>query len=277
MTLPAELVQMEKDFLSGRNPMAYIPLCHALRRQKAFTRALELCQRGLGGDPNSVAGRALYARLLVDLGHYEDALREIARAEAQAPDAMGLMVEKTRCLLRLKRFEEAELVLRELVTRNPLDPEVQLLNTQMRQLRNAIGGLGNSSRDAIPRVLKLTSKEILDRVVSEMRLQVKVLSCAVIPTGAGEPALEGDPGPAEAGYSFFKGVTAACREMEQGTMRVGLMETENAQLIVLVRRNTLVSLCIEPTIRFGAVFHRFQILVSQLLADPVAETTPKES
>ncbi|MBI5153965.1 tetratricopeptide repeat protein [Candidatus Poribacteria bacterium] len=67
----AELAKLEADFASGRNPLAYIPLCQALRRQRRYTEALEACQRGLRSDPNSVAGRTMLARLLADLGRYE--------------------------------------------------------------------------------------------------------------------------------------------------------------------------------------------------------------
>mgnify|MGYP003856636907 CR=1 FL=1 len=81
MATPAETKRLEQDFLSGRDPRAYIPLCAALRRQKSYIRGLEMAQRGLRGDPTSVAGRIIYARLLSDVGHYEDALREIARLE----------------------------------------------------------------------------------------------------------------------------------------------------------------------------------------------------
>ena len=64
MAVTSEFYQLESDFLTGRNPLAYIPLCHALRRQKNYTRAYELCQRGIRNDPKSVAGRTLLARLL---------------------------------------------------------------------------------------------------------------------------------------------------------------------------------------------------------------------
>jgi tetratricopeptide (TPR) repeat protein len=277
MALPAELAQIETDFLSGRNPLAYIPLCHALRRQKQYMRALELCQRGLAGDPHSIAGRTLYSRLLADLGHYEEALREITKAEASAPDAMGLMVEKARCLIRLKRIDEAEKTLGRLAERNPLDPEVQLLNTQLRQLRGQTSSRASrESQDAGARTIRLDNREILARLLQEMRVQVRVLSCAVVPTGAGEPALEGDPSAAEAAYAFYRGVSAAARDLGEPSMRVGLLETENAQLIVLVRRNTLVSICVEPTPRFGKIYHRFLTAVSHLLPEALTESAHPE-
>lgn len=273
MPIPADLGQMERDFLSGKNPLAYIPLCQALRRAKNYQRALEICQRGLSGDPNSIAGRTLYARLLLDLAHYEEALREIARAETSAPEAMGLQVEKARCLLRLKRLEEAEETMRLLTTRNPLDPQVQLLGTELRRLRTQASSSTSllTSRDSSPRLVRLTSDEVLTSILNEMKGQVTILSCAVIPTGAGQPALEGDALVAESAFQFYKETASSCLEVDSGTMRVGLIETDKVQLIVLVRRKTLVALCIQPTPNLGKIFHRLLMLVGQLLPESAKE------
>lgn len=273
MAQSREFEKLEEDFLSGKNPLAYLPLCRQLRRQKAYARALELCQRGLAGDPNSIAGRTLYCRLLSDLGHYEDSLREIQRAETQAPDAQGLQKEKTRCLLRLNRPEEAETVLNELISRNPVDPEVQMLTTQLRRHR-AQTTVGSPSSENEVRFLRLSNREILEKLLEEMRPHVKMICCAVIPIGGGEPALEGDAMAAEAGYHYFRGVSKTCEEMEEGLFRVGLLETEKSQLIVLVRKKTLVALCIEPTAKFGKIYHRFVNVVSQLLPEAAEGARP---
>ncbi|CAN5424270.1 hypothetical protein BH09SUM1_BH09SUM1_03860 [soil metagenome] len=277
MVLPAELARMERDFLSGKNPLAYIPLCHALRRQKSFSRALEICQRGLAQDQNSVAGRALLARLLSDLGHYEDALREVAKAEIAAPDAMGLLTEKARCLLKLRRLEEAEVVLDKLSERNPLDPQVQLLSTQFRQLRSQHPAAGtHRGAEAVTTFMRLTSKEVLDAILKEMKGQATIYAAAVIPTRAGEPAVHGNPLPAEAAYEFWKETSISSQELDCGSMRVGMIETEQAQLIVLVRKNTLVALSIQPSQNFGRIFHRFQMAVGQLLPESLKQPNGAE-
>lgn len=276
MVVPAELAQIEEDFLSGRNPLAYIPLCHALRRQRQFPRALELCQRGLAGDPSSIAGRTLYARLLSDLGHYEDALREVARAETQAPGAMGLLIEKTRCLLRLHRLEEANEVLQPLLDHSPLDPEVQLLSTQVRQLRARAAAASISGSDSSQRVLRLTNREMLQQLLELLRPHALVLSCAVIPVKAGEPAVEGNPALAEAAYAFYSGVDRVSRDLDEPPMRMGILETESAQIIVLVRKDALVSIGFEPTPRFGKLYHRFHTAVCQLLPEAAPDFSPSD-
>jgi tetratricopeptide (TPR) repeat protein len=272
MVQPADLQQLERDFLSGKNPLAYIPLCNALRKQKNYARALEVCQRGLGADPTSLAGRTMLARILADLGHYEDALREITKAEAFAPDAMGLMIEKARCMIRLKRIDDAEALISQLDTRNPLDPQVQLLNTQLRQLRTQLkGGTTHTmARDEAPRFVRHSNQEILDIVRREMKGHAVILSLAVIPTGAGEPAVEGDVTIAECAYQFWKESDVCCRELDCGASRLGILETDKIQMLILIKKSTLLAISIQPSANLGKIYHRFQLVAGQLLPDAVS-------
>ncbi len=271
MAIPSDYdpARLESDFLSGKNPLAYIPLCNALRKQKKYSRALEICHRGLAGDPESVAGRVIYARLLGDSGRYQDALAEIQRVENKAPDALGLMVEKAKCLIHLRRIEEARATLDELDKRNPFDPQVQMLETQYRQVKGQQQESNQrQSRSSGHRRLKLRNQEILDRILAEMRSLADIISCAVVPIRAGDPALHGTPEPAECAYEFYKEAMEACGELDCGGVEIGLIETENSQLIVLVRREHLVSFSMRPTANFGKVLYRLQMAVSRLLPGP---------
>ena len=264
--MPSNIEQMERDFFSGRNPLAYIPLCQALRKQKNVLRALDLCQRGLAGDPHSIAGRTLHARLLADLGHYEDALKEIRHAEAQDPEALGLLTEKVRCLVKLHRMDEARPIMETLNRRNPMGADVQHLNSVViKEEKDARNSMASVPVQRVSRIFRHSPRDLLDSVRENMRGAVPIQSCAVIPTGAGEPAVEGNTLHVEAAYAFYKGASTAFRDLEAGSMRVGLIETNEVQLIVLVREKILVSLSFEPTPSFGKVFHRFVNVVGQLL------------
>lgn len=270
MSTPSDVIQLERDFLSGRNPLGYLPLCQALRRQKNYARALEICARGLARDPDSVAGRTMHVRLLGDLGRYEEALREIARVETRVPDAMGLTVEKARCLVKLRRLDEARSVLDRLSARNPMAPEVQDLTAALsRAHRQQTSGNNSSSMVEIPRILRTNTGEVLAALLSEMRQLVNIKSAAVIPTAAGIPALEGDPMQGEVAYEFYKEAGIACSELEAGKVHLGIIETDNLQIIVLVRQKAIVAISFEPTMNLGKILHRFQIVVGQLLPDAV--------
>lgn len=272
MALPSEIIQLERDFFSGRNPLAYIPLCQALRRRKEYVRALDVCQRGLAGDPDSLAGRRLLAQLLIELGHYEEALREIGRAEANAPDAAGLLVVKTNCLIRLGRFDEAEAALERLRSKNLMAPDVQMLSNLLReQRRDQRGGVrAPTGMEAPIRAYRKNNREILDSIREEMASLVKLQCVAVIPVGAGEPALEGNPLHGEAAYEFFRSTSTACRELESGGVKMGFLETPGVQLIVLVRKEAIVAVSFGPAQNFGKVLHRLTSIIGPLMRD----TTP---
>ncbi|MCC6546734.1 hypothetical protein IT570_06150 [Candidatus Sumerlaeota bacterium] len=266
MAAVGELFQLESDFLSGRNPLAYIPLCHALRRQKKYIQALELCQRGVRVGPSSVAGRTLLARILSDLGRYEEALREVSKVEAEAPHAMGVLVEKAKCLIRLRRLMEADVVLHTLNSLNPLDPQVQVLNRGLIELRkHEMLSTPLPMKSGFMRKPSMTSRDILELVRDEMKDHCSILSLAVIPKGAGEPAIEGKEEAAEVAYKFYRDSTQSCKDLEVGAVRLGIIETAEVQLIVLVRQGSLVSLAIQSTPSLGKILYRFQTVVGELV------------
>ena len=277
MATTEELVKIEKDFLSGRNPLGFIPLCTALRKNRMFTRALDLCQTGLRQVPESVAGRSLLAGLHADLGHYEEALKEIARVKSKTEDSHKLLMEEARCLIKLNRLDEAAAVIRVLDARNPLDGQVQLLNSELR-------------RDSLSRVVALpgtvlpassnfsNAATISPDIILEVILQDKepttvVIGAAVIPQGAGAPAVHGDVLTAEATYAFYQESSLCCDELDAGKLQMGVIETTACQLIVLVRPGILISYCIQPSPNLGKVLHRLQNVVAKLTHD---QKTPKK-
>jgi tetratricopeptide (TPR) repeat protein len=129
-----DIATFEAEYLTGRNPLAYIPLCQALRRERRFAEALEHCQRGLEKTPDSAAGRTLLVRLLTDMGRHEPALREAERAERLAPASKGLLVAKARALGNLGKMDQATEILSQLEREHLLDPEVQILSRDLKSM-----------------------------------------------------------------------------------------------------------------------------------------------
>lgn len=260
----ADLDQLERDFLSGRNPLAYIPLCSNLRRQKNYARALDVCRRGLAADPDSTAGRTLHARILSDMGRYEEALQEITKVEPRAPDAAGLATEKARALIELGRLDEARSIIEELRRRNLMGVDLQVLQGELRQKERNLTPTTRSapeSGDSIAQ--RRPNQETLKLLLKEMKPLAQVRSAAIIPLAAGDPALEGNPVDAEVAYEHYRGIMGALKDMEQGALRMSFIETAESQLIVLVRRTVLVSLSFDPTPNFGKIYHRFPLIVAQ--------------
>lgn len=264
---PSDIARLEADFQSGRNPLAYIPLCQALRRTKRYARALEVCSAGLRGDKSSVAGRTLYCRLLGDLGRYQDASTEIDKALREAPDSMGLLTEKARCLIKLHRYEEAEQLLGELNRRNPLDAGVQFLNTEFRTLRIRKEAAVGPVRERAPGAAYLSTKEIADRLVAGISPVAPVHAAAVIPLDAGEPAVIGAVENAEASLVFCQEVGMACLELDTGKLNTGIIETERRMLLIAQRKRLVVCLAVDPGQSLGKVIHRFQLFLKQIFRD----------
>lgn len=279
MGAPTQIDQLEKEFRSGKNPLAFIPLCRALRRGRRLREALEVCRQGLAAGADSVAARALHARLLNDLEDFQAALEEARAGLVRHPEAMGLLLEEARALMGAGQLEEAGEIIGLLEEKNPLDDQVQKLASHWRRLlalgqvrpsrsSQAVPTLEEGDSHSSPAVARLTREEIPGKVMEEMEGLAKVISCAVIPIRAGEPALSGDQGAAEAGYTFFKGACTSCEDLDVGTMRLGILETEGASLIVLVRQDVIVTFACEPTNQFGRVLFKLQGIINRYLAEP---------
>ena len=275
---PNDLVKLEADFLSGRNPLAYIPLCSALRRSRQYAQALETCQLGLSRDPNSIAGRTLYARLLADMGRYSDALQEVQKIEPLAPDAMGLLVEKARCQIKLRQTQEAQETLRVLDQRNPLDPQVQLLNSQLRALQ---GTDFRQSRETP--VSEVTVSLPLEDIVESLMRQLKPLGIikmvAALDLDSGKSCVEGAldiTGPAEMNYQE---VALACDELDQGTVRYQVIELAKAQVLILRRGRRMIVAVADPEVNFGRLHHRVISASLRMIAEsgPAAVRPPAQS
>ncbi len=264
---PSDIARLEADFKSGRNPLAYIPLCQALRRTKRYARALEVCSAGLRGDRNSVAGRTLYCRLLGDLGRYQDAYNEIEKALREAPDSMGLLTEKARCLIKLHRHEDAEVLLADLNRRNPMDAGVQFLNSEFRTLRTKKDAVAGPVRERAPGAAYLSTREIAERLVANVSPVAAVHAAAVIPLDAGEPAVIGAVENAEASLVFCQEVGMACLELDTGKLNTGIIETERRMLLIAQRQRLVVCLAVDPGQSLGKVIHRFQLFLKQIFRD----------
>ncbi|MDX2175121.1 MAG: tetratricopeptide repeat protein [Candidatus Sumerlaeia bacterium] len=266
---PEELARLEREYQSGRNPLAYIPYCQALRKGHQYARALNICAReNRAGGSGSIAGRTLYCRLLADTGRYAESLEEAESALRTAPGSMRLQVEKARALIKLHRPVEARAVIDELNGANPLDPEVQLLNTMMRSAVASSQQQRGRSGEVAKRAAILNSREIVEQLARHIAPVSPVAGVAVIPIDAGEPFVTGPVEFAEAALLFCQEVAVASAELDTGGLLGGVLETERKQLFVASRRRLIIALAVDPSPAFGKVFHRFQLFLKQMFPDP---------
>ncbi|MBI5153964.1 hypothetical protein HZA57_01900 [Candidatus Poribacteria bacterium] len=187
---------------------------------------------------------------------------------------MGLLVEKARSLIRLHQEDEAEAVIRRLNGRNPLDPQVQLLNSQLRTLRNA----GQARTSEVSRKLGLLPPALED-VMAAIHAQIdplgRVLGIALLDLDSGRSCIEGEEGMAEAGQVFYEKAAQACDELDQGSVQYAVIELQKALVTTYLRGRHLLILGVDPAVNFGKLHHRIQIVLKQQI--PVAEPVVTDS
>lgn len=131
----SEVAKLKEVYLSGKNPLAYIPYADALRRSGALNLALEICREGLQGDSYSVTGRTLLGKILYDMGRYDEALEELGYVLQFARDAFGANLLMARIMVKKMEFNEALDIVRNLKMLNPEEPDVldleDYIHTQM--------------------------------------------------------------------------------------------------------------------------------------------------
>jgi tetratricopeptide (TPR) repeat protein len=253
-----DIARFEAEYLTGRNPLAYIPLCQALRRERRFAEALEHCQRGLESTPDSAAGRSLLVRLLTDLGRYEPALREVERAERLAPPSKSLKVAKARALGNLGKIQMAMGILAELERDHLLDPEVQILSQDLK----ALSVERASDQVRLPpeaqeprRPAKFVSMEDLVGKLREGLAPLGLIhTLGVIDLDSGKSCVEGVQGYIDSADVLFQEVATACHDLDGGILSSTLIETQRALMITVRRQRRLVVVAVDPTIAHAGRF-----------------------
>lgn len=268
-----DLTRLDADFESGRNPRAYIPLCQALRRDRRLIWALELCQRGLELDGDSLAGWLLYVRTLFDLGRYDEALEVISRAQNRFGQTAGLLVEALRCQIRLMQAAEAEATYRQLDELNPFDPRLRLLCNELRELTAR-----SAPRHSAEVRTGLASHHDLARVTAALARQLeglgKVHTIAIVDLDSSKTVVEGDAALVEAAEELYGEATIACDELGQGIVAHAMVELRGALVLVLRRDRRLVVVAVDPRLNFGKLHHRVQLVLQHYL--PTHDTVNDE-
>jgi tetratricopeptide (TPR) repeat protein len=119
----------------GQDAQAWSALGFAafsLGHQREARAALE---RALSLDPHYDAARRNLAAVLCDQEWSEETLAQVARLESLGRVTPAIERIRSRALMQLSRYEEAEAVLRRLLTQQPVDGASHELLLRVRQLR----------------------------------------------------------------------------------------------------------------------------------------------
>ncbi len=253
-----DIARFEAEYTTGRNPLAYIPLCQALRRERRFGEALEHCQRGLEQGPDSAAGRTLLVRLLTDLGRYEPALREVEKAERIAPASKSLLLAKSRALGNLGRMDEAGRILADLEREHLLDPEVQILGRDLRALKQsaeaAQPSLPAGAQEPLRAARFVSLEDLVSRLSDGLAPLGLIHSCGVIDLDSGKSCVDGVQGFIDSADMLFQEVATACHDLDGGMLRSAMIETEGALMIAICRQRRLVVVAVDSSIAHAGKF-----------------------
>ena len=261
MALSAEeKAKLLQDFRSGRNALAFLPLCTALRRERRYAEALDFCQQGLSRAP-SAAGRILQARLMSDLGHYNDALGVLDRLDATGDPSAASLAERARCLLALHRFDEATAVLERLDEINPMDAAAQALRSQLRAARGA--------GPAQAKLMRSPARAAMDEIAAALRAQIaplgEVLSLALLDLDTGKSHVEGEAEILETAEILHMENAQACSDLDFGELSSTTVELERAWMLVVRRRRRMAVLVFASNAPFGKWHHRVHIALDRLM------------
>lgn len=259
-----ELSKLEADVASGRNPLAFIPLANGLRRERRLAEALDVCQKGLEKNPQSLAGRTLRARLLNDLGRYREALAEAERAESTLGAAMGLSVERVRALIQVDDLEAARTHLAELEKANLVAPEVQMLRGSLREREGQLATFTvRASAAAVPRLRSTPVDELAALLGDAISSMCKVHCCAACDLDSGKYGVQGRRMVLEKAEELFQDLVGSCHEMEGGMLKVVTLETRTALTVISLRGRRLIILSVDPAVNFGRFLHRMNLVLQQ--------------
>lgn len=106
---------------------AQYELALTLTADSNFNEALTICEKGIQLDNITYESsfRILYGSILDDLGEQNRAIQVYDSALVKYPQMQNLLLNKAVTLMRMKKYDEAETMLKDLITRNPFYSSAQ--------------------------------------------------------------------------------------------------------------------------------------------------------
>ncbi len=101
----------------------FAPLAEAYRKIQHFDEAMRLCHKGIHQHPQFPGGYLCLGRILIDQGHYDEALQHIEMATDLAPDNILAHALLGELALRLKKPKKALKAYKINLLLNPTDPK----------------------------------------------------------------------------------------------------------------------------------------------------------
>lgn len=250
------LEDLKELYESGKNPLAYIPYAEALRRAKALTQAIEICKDGLAQDSYSVSGRTLLARILFDMGRYDNALEELGYVLQLAPDAFGANFLMARIMVKKQEFTEAMDIIKKIKKMNRSDAELLRLEEFVVAHLHSVETVGDISTSRGP-AEKITSlNERVNNLLDYLRTYPGVTryKMTMIPQEKGKKAAM------DSLRNFFFALDKDIQKGDQGKLNRLMVETVNGFFLVYLLEQSVLTIETTPEVNIGML--RLQVETS---------------
>jgi len=270
------LEALREEFETGVNPAVFVPYAAALRHAGLLSPAIEVCLAGLAGNPGSVAGQTLLGRLYCDIGSYQESRAILETVCRMAPQASGVQVALARTLVRMHETDRAEELIGRLRAEIPGDPEVQVLQTALRHLKDQRSRPGSTPPHAPVSPPPTTLNEVVELLVSRVGAVAKVQGAVLVSLAGTFDRIDfGQVHRLPETIEAYHEIQRACQELEMGEVRSGEIELDSALILFARRGDELVLLWIDPSPRMGPARVMFDWSLTYLFP-PAFETVSRE-
>ena len=245
---PMTLNELKLLFESGKEPMSYLPYAEALRASGALAQALEICRIGLVQDPRTMSGQILLAKILFDMGRYDNALDELGNVLQLAHDAYGANLLMAKILAKKREYHDAYDIVNMLKKMNPTDTELleieEFLHTQIFSME--------TRADLSDKRLSSFKSRSIDARINELLKQLQGFSGVLrfsfskLPVGEAEPMEDSDPG-----RQYFLKVSHSAGRANVGALKHVFLEMEKGALFMSYVEGSLLQIFARKDVNLG--------------------------
>lgn len=175
-----EITRYQRLYEQGLVDDAFLLYADVLLRAKQISLAYKICRNGLSMYPDSIRGRILMSRILMEMGHYDKARDEIESVLAVNPESFRALLIYLKILIKKKEFEHAQRILEKLRSLDPGSPEVKNLADSISKYARSVRNNNNRVVHRQPRT-ETTPQQRAHSLTESLEKEKEVNAFYIIP------------------------------------------------------------------------------------------------
>lgn len=258
LSYQADISELQLIFELGRNPLAYIPYAEALRNSGHLNLALDVCKSGITLDETSITGRTLLARILYDMGRYDDALEDLANVLQKAHEAFGANLLMAKILTKKREYHDAMDIVQTIKHLNPHDTDLKELREFLHSQIFSMETRGDLS-DNTPVPYKSSSFDArVDELFRHLRSLPEVMNFSFTKLPGDKVEEEDDTDQVR---NFFVMINRIAKKGNIGALEQVMIEMERSSLLMFCVEGSLLKIVLKPGVNLG----RLRMQIEQIL------------